>query len=714
MPMPIATVTKGLAQQFTSEKIAEERAIRQEFEEQVTKMEAQARAEFQADLAEKLSSARAKFEAELLTKKGMTQAEVEAQLATMEAAERAKFIESLTAQKTQLQKTYQARVAKTRKGFLTQLGIAIRQAKREQAMRVGEQLAPRLIREYRATQKAMFKEAVSAEAEVFGEEMVVWEQRAIGEFETGFKEWKKGEVTKFAKEIQEWESKERESLETQLATAEAEAKAGFKTQIAIWKKEEAAEKLEPFIETWRKEWQPKSLAERILEWKAPDLPEIHLTLFKIPVKGGEVRLGLDVGKFAEGLAEGTAAAAAGLTASAESLVYSVAGLAGVPTPRPPPTFIGGLISSGVVSIKAGELKPSPQLEELTQKPYAFTYAAATLLGDVLLGYGMGKAAQKLVIEPIAKTRVGTWVGYQFKAHAPKVALRAVYGKRGAEYIVTERARLIGKEMIISPTGQVLAIPTKETKLFKELMAPSATGVRADFPLRVTRGARITPFKTTLAKAIGKGVKKFAAETRGAAQILAPLQTVEKIIRPEIPAAALEFGYLPFAPTLAEALGLGAVAAVKVAAELKAVSVVAPSIKKVERLRPEERVASIVALGEIVEVAPWQVTAPVQAVAQVQEQIVTPVQALKLQLKLRVPLLEEEKEKPKVKKKRKLTLWEKRGALFEYPIRKEKEVPSFIMAGLPRTKVTRRKAQKQPQSMSLSNVIFGKNEGRKKR
>jgi len=693
-----------VAQQLTSERAAEESQMKQRYQQQLATAEAQARAKYSQDLAAKITEIRLKHATAVEAEKAKI--DLVGQIATASAQEKKKFEQSVAAQRATIEKEYKERIIGTRQIFTKKMKAGIQEAKRQAAMRekTYKQITPRILRAYKKTELGILETTITAEAEVFKEEMKTWEKRAIGKFETGLEEWKVEELAKQKKATEEWEKAEKAELEKEIAVYKEAAVEQLGLDIKEWKAEEAA-KLEPQLVKWREEWQPKGIAERILEWKAPDLPTLDIELFRFKVKEGELRVGFDVGKFAEGLMEGSAAAVAGVVAAGESLAYSVAGLAGVKAPKPPPTFVGGLVSSAIVSIGAGELKPSPQLEELSKKPYAFTYGAATVLGDLLLMYGIGKVAQKAVIEPISKTRIGTAIGFQFKAHAPKLALRVVYGKKGAAYIVAERARLLGKELIVSPTGQVIQFPTGDSKLFREIMTTPSAGLRADFPLKVTRGARITPMKTTLAKALGT----FKEAERGIAQILAPLQTVKHIVRPEIPLAALEFGYVPFGVGVSEAIGLGAVLGLKVAAEVKAAAVVKPTIKEIQRLRPtqKEKIIPVVGLAEVVSLAPLQEQAPVQAAAQIQKSALLQIQTLQLQLQLRKPMLQ--MEKVRKKKKKVIDIWEKRGALFEYPVRKEKEVPSFILGRLPR-KTTRRKVK----GMNLSKAIFGERKRRKKK
>lgn len=80
---------------------------------------------------------------------------------------------------------------------------------------------------------------------------------------------------------------------------------------------------------------------------------------------------------------------AGLIAPPESLLYTVGQFAGLKTPKIPTTLTGGLITSGIESLGKGQLTASRELKALSEMPPE--YAAGTLIGDILVSYGISKA-----------------------------------------------------------------------------------------------------------------------------------------------------------------------------------------------------------------------------------------------------------------------------------------------------------------------------------
>lgn len=133
---------------------------------------------------------------------------------------------------------------------------------------------------------------------------------------------------------------------------------------------------------------------------------------------------------------------AGVIASGETLVYSVARLAGFETPRPPPTVSGGLVSSGIESFTAMQLKRSAELQQAIE--YGPGYAAGTVVGDILIAMGISKGAEvgyrglKLAVgklKPVVSTTkpyLTKAYQYTIKKHVIEPSWRVFRGVAGEE------------------------------------------------------------------------------------------------------------------------------------------------------------------------------------------------------------------------------------------------------------------------------------------
>jgi len=816
-----------------SERTAEESKIREEYQAQIATAEETSRAAYERELAAKVATIRSDYEAMIESEKA--QYDLDAMISEAAETERLKFIKSLGLQKKQIETGYQKKVVTTRKTFRRKVQAGIQEAKRKAAREAKTYAAvsPRMLRAYKKTEIQMFEEALGLETEVFEKEVKTWQERAVGEYETGLKEWKVEELGKQKKALKEWETTEKEALETQIKTYKQEAAAGIATEIKEWKKEEAA-KLEPQIKEWREAWQPKGLAEQMLEWKAPDLPKLDVELFKMPVKGGTLRIGFDIGKFAEGLAEGSVSAAAGLVASGESLAYSIGSLAGIKTPRPPPTLVAGLIQTVPESIGAGQIKPSPQLEEMAKQKYAFTYAAATLLGDVIISYAVGKGVEKGAAV-LGKTRVGVYVGTKLQpALRPIAKFQYRLGKltapvttrmvKAAEWVISPiyKAKAVSlaakAPAAVVPRGVLLDL-TKPADLVDELTIAARMEARYGSIAAVIPEEQLGAVLQPLDEAIG-----LTAPERWT---MRAAKEIPKIYPAMKPITQLKYGaawgepYFPYPKptkvpvTLAEALGvkrwtvramkwqLGAgvlpttaddlatlpkkfsdyvkpmklptppregivtqagrqvlimekplvklvpkVApkvriskwVVKAQKEtLKAVPLAKLAVKAAPAVKPAEiSLAAILAVKAVakpkptlkqelkqavkqqqkekqklkVSLIPLQIPAlapalvPVQIPELKQPSLTQAVQKMKQEQIQRQKQIEKEEKRLRKKRKKRLRDWKRRGLLLEYPVRVEKEVPSFIFAELGKTTTGK------PKGMDLSNAIFGKR--RKKR
>jgi hypothetical protein len=320
-------------------------------------IEQQARAKFEADLATRKAEARRLFES------GLT-----------EAKDKSTFEANLAEQERQARATFETQVAERKGAYKSSLEAGIREAKRQAVIKQKVQLAPRLVRTYRETQLGTFEEMVGAEKEAYA-----------GEIET----WKGGEIEKNIQAVASWEQEQKGLLEENLVAWESEAKAGFESGLSAWKEGEVA-RMEGQIGEWRKTWQPKGLAERMMEIKVPSLDLSGKLAEALGVKPMMLdpygRIGIKPYK-----PEVTPLALpAGIVASVESFAYGIGQIAGVPTPRIPPTVSGGLISSAILSIQKGELTAAQELERVRMEP---AYGAGTIIGDVFVALGIGKAAK---------------------------------------------------------------------------------------------------------------------------------------------------------------------------------------------------------------------------------------------------------------------------------------------------------------------------------
>jgi hypothetical protein len=501
-----------------SARAAEEQQIREEYQRQIAEAEATARAEYEKQLAAKIAAVRLRYEGMIEAEKA--QYDLDVMIAEAAEVERTKFLESLAGKKAVLEKDYQKSVAATKKTFQKRVQTEIRRAKREAAMRAKTYapVSPRILRAYKKTEMEIFEEAVEAETEVFGQELQKWKERAVGEYETGLEEWKVEELAAQEKAMAAWEKGEKAAMEQEISVYKQQAAAELETQITTWKKEEAA-KFEPELEKWREAWREPSIAEQMLQWKAPDLPTIDIELFKVPVAGGYLRIGFDLGKFVEGLAEGSVAAGAGLVASGESLAYSIGTLAGLETPRPPPTLVAGLIQAVPASIGAGELRASPQLEEMAEMEYGFTYAAASLLGDVIISYAIGKGVEKGAAV-VGKTRVGAYVAT--KAAPVLRPIAKLQYKIGQLAQPVTKPMVKAAEWIISPIYKVKAAAA--AALAKKAPTAIAPAVPRGVLVDVTKAGQyvdepFTAFK--LAEARWGSIAQVVPEEQ-VAQVMQPL------------------------------------------------------------------------------------------------------------------------------------------------------------------------------------------------
>ena len=224
--------------------------------------------------------------------------------------------------------------------------------------------------------------------------------------------------------------------------------------------------------------QDKGIAETIMGWQLPSLG-LGRALIPEPIKtieGKKRPLGLIAGQIA----------------TFESLGYGVARLFGVKTPRPPPTFTSGLIGKGIGAVTG---VPSYELEKTME--YGPEYAAATIIGDILLSAAIGTAVEKVVMKPIVRPKAEAWLTKQYvkkgllawKGWKEKVVMKVtgarpylaygevsiptaeVWGLKGAEAIPKGLPYTdIGWELTIAPrTGGVMISKVPTTTLTKGVL-----------------------------------------------------------------------------------------------------------------------------------------------------------------------------------------------------------------------------------------------------
>jgi hypothetical protein len=407
--------TSQVAKQLEQERLAEEQEIRRQYLAQMATIEQQARAKFEADLEAKRAAAWADFEAGLTAEK--SRSTFESDLTTQEALSRKQFEAQLTQQRRQA------------------VEIPLRTSKREYAMLYGVQMLPRHYRALKAAAEETYTTLAESEKEAMEEQV---------------KTWKSEEVKKQQEAVESWESEQRKSFESDLAAWEKESRESLETQIAGWQSEQAAA-LEPQITQWKEAWQPKGLAERMVEFQIPSLAlgqrlsqALGLKWVPSPTKPF---LMTTPEKAIEEAHVHPLALPAGVVGSVESLVYSVGQLAGVKTPRIPATLSGGLITSGIESVMSGQLKASPEMQTIMEMPEG--YAAGTVLGDILIAYGISK-------------------GVKMGAKAIKGAASFVYEESGLKYshaLYETKEALLGLQEAL-PKSPIAAI--KESHAVYEL------------------------------------------------------------------------------------------------------------------------------------------------------------------------------------------------------------------------------------------------------
>jgi hypothetical protein len=364
----VQPIVESAVASVSREKAAEEAAIRKQLQDQVAAAEAEARRKFESDLAAQKAQAKADFEAGLTAEKSKDT--FNQQLAEEEARQRSVF---------------KADLAARRQAFL---GGSLGKAKLEYQMRYGQALDPRAYRAAESSAAAIFAGLAQPEGQQFEQSLTAWKQT---------------ETEKRKKEAAEWEAQQRSAFEEELKPWESESRATLEAQLSTWKAGEAA-RFEGQIGEWGKTWQAKGLAEHLMDIKVPSLDlsgklSEALGIEKYPkITPYGVKIGKTLftpeGAEPYKLDVAPLALPAAIIGSVESLAYPLLSLAGVPTPRTPPTLVGGLLSSAIMSGMKRQFVESPEMKRLRQMGISGDiYGVGTIVGDVLVSLGISKAVK---------------------------------------------------------------------------------------------------------------------------------------------------------------------------------------------------------------------------------------------------------------------------------------------------------------------------------
>ena len=403
MPVQVQRTAKQLA----SEREVEEAELRRQYNQEIGKAEVKARRDFEARIAGEREKAWATWKSEVTGK--VSQEAFEAQLAEREKSQREQFEAQLKAEKAATEKRFHTRVEASRRKFQRRLGAGKQQLKREYSMQYGRQIHPKMVRSWMAGEREAFETMISVERETRGEEIAAWETRQKTEFEAGVEPWRIEELAAWEKAAVEWKAKEREKIEEELEDWEKAQRTEFEGQVQKWKSEQARS-LETQLKPWREQWQPKGLAERLMEIKMPSGLIPSLLGYQTYELAPHIDILAPKGRFPAYMEKKVApfAPIAGFVASFESFGYTLGTLAGLPTPRIPPTLTGGLIGKGISELGAATGfwdVPSSELERTMG--YGAEYALGSIFGDIVLALGLGKVAEKTVIKPVSQAWRGS-------------------------------------------------------------------------------------------------------------------------------------------------------------------------------------------------------------------------------------------------------------------------------------------------------------------
>jgi len=179
----------------------------------------------------------------------------------------------------------------------------------------------------------------------------------------------------------------------------------------------------------------------------PEAPSFAERIYGlIPVTGniGDIIMGRWLGVKVK--PEPVLAVPAGVVGGVESFVYSVGRLAGLETPRIPPTLIGGVVSSALI------LGESPEMKEVRE--LGGSYAAGTVVADYLLSRGISRgisAVSPLItkgvekIATVAERELTPEAYYYYKYILEKPMLRTITKEFVKEYAIGTAKAILGEE-----------------------------------------------------------------------------------------------------------------------------------------------------------------------------------------------------------------------------------------------------------------------------
>jgi len=391
---------------------------RAKHEYQLRKQEAEARKSFEQKLKAEKEKARRTFE-ESLRKKLFAP-----DLTKEEKIQRQKLKAEIEKKKQKAIRKHRLAIIKAKKEFIRKLRMEEAKAKREYAIRYKKQLSPRDIAFWRSQQFAVFQSNIQKEEEAFKKELKSWEQKAkeqleqqIGKWKSSrfmvssvnLLEWKKAQEDIFYTQLGKWEKRERSKFELDLKRWKESEIESFEKQIADWKvkmeqqlrfsglqlihkrklqkltpkgveeakakKSKKVDQLPPIKESsilvvsWTpeglqrklhgkpevKELEPKSLTDIIYETEVPN--------WRLPLSQFDIQSAIREKK---GLPpEPPLSFLAGVVASAESFVYTLANLIGIKTPEVPVAG-SGLLASGKETLESRkpfwEIKPKEHIK----------------------------------------------------------------------------------------------------------------------------------------------------------------------------------------------------------------------------------------------------------------------------------------------------------------------------------------------------------------
>lgn len=280
--------------------------------------------------------------------------------------ERATVFESaITSEKAQAEQARQAQVTEARAKFGVEMSAQEARLKRQAMIRERRIVTPRELSAWRQEQTAGLEEAIQAQKSTYEEQIGTWE---VGQREA------------FAKSQEQFGYDAQKELESQIQTSMEPSTGAVARAFRESEKTPPAEVITETITTYEYPPAPaKSLSEQIMEtpayWPEPLRP-VEEALRMTFVRAG-----------------------AGAIATFESFGYGLGGLLGLSVPAPPPTPVGGLISSGIESIMTGKPTESVELEKIIG--YGPAYIVGSVAGEFLLTLGLSKALEP-VMKPVSK------------------------------------------------------------------------------------------------------------------------------------------------------------------------------------------------------------------------------------------------------------------------------------------------------------------------